>query len=672
MNSATPGSGKTKLYYRPDIDGLRAIAVLSVVTYHACPTLLPGGFIGVDVFFVISGYLISSIIFRGVHERTFRFTNFYARRIRRIFPALILVLTATFTGGYVLLLADEYALLGKHVASGAVFLSNFTLLGETGYFDTASELKPLLHLWSLGIEEQFYIIWPLAAVLAFRSRRSLLWITCCIGLCSFAINIGRIDGHLVQTFYNPVTRFWELMAGAVLSCVTLFFRMPRWTSKPLLHDLFSWVGLVIIFGTVLILNRDEIFPGWWATLPVLGAVFLIGSGSDSWINTRFLSQRWMIWIGLISYPLYLWHWPLLSFVRIVEAGHPPLYLEISSVVVAFFLAWATYYFVEKRIRHNPSPLTVVILVILMTGIGITGKTIELQEGLPQRRSVAHFQDFEKQIVRDDATDSNCDAYVTSRGENRKFYYCRSNELEQKKWLAIVGDSHAHVLFPGFSEQAAARGYGTLLLANTSCPPLLGSATGKTKSERSQCTNSIEQVFRLVEGEPRISKVLFATRGMIYISGQEFGASAKTRVIFFQSVTGEEAPPATVFFSSLQTTIKRLLASGKKVALFIENPEMGLKPKDCNKRPFTFTGRLPRFRVSYKDYQKRMSHYRQNMESIAADFPSVLLLDPEKMLCNTQNCNGILNGHLLYSDDDHFSVAGSKYIARGMADLLFAE
>lgn len=213
--TALPNAQLTHPKYRADIDGLRAIAVLSVVIFHAFPKLLVGGFIGVDIFFVISGFLISTIIMGSLEQNSFSFIEFYSRRIKRIFPALLLVLIASFVFGWFMLLADEYKQLGKHIAGGAGFVSNFFFWNESGYFDNAAETKPLLHLWSLGIEEQFYIIWPLLLWLSWKNRFSLLTSTIIVIVISFALNVVKVQSDTTAAFYSPQTRFWELLAGSV-------------------------------------------------------------------------------------------------------------------------------------------------------------------------------------------------------------------------------------------------------------------------------------------------------------------------------------------------------------------------------------------------------------------------------------------------------------------------
>ncbi|MEI7824499.1 MAG: acyltransferase [Chlorobiaceae bacterium] len=232
--------------YRPDIDGLRAVAVLAVVGFHAFPSWLMGGFVGVDVFFVISGYLISTIIFNNLDKGTFSFSEFYARRIMRIFPALILVLFACLAFGWFALLSDEFNQLGKHIAAGTGFVSNLVLWRESGYFDNSSGTKPLLHLWSLGIEEQFYIVWPLVLWFAWKRKFNLLTITVLVTIFSFLLNIKGIKQDAVATFYSPQTRFWELLCGSLLAWFTIY-------KKGVFDDLKNKIDSLLVF----VVYRDK-------------------------------------------------------------------------------------------------------------------------------------------------------------------------------------------------------------------------------------------------------------------------------------------------------------------------------------------------------------------------------------------------------------------------------
>jgi peptidoglycan/LPS O-acetylase OafA/YrhL len=339
------------------------------VLYHAFPSLLPGGFVGVDVFFVISGYLIGGLIRDELVERRFSVARFYARRIRRLFPALLVVLAATLAGAWWLLLPDEYAQLGKHARAGLTFTLNFVLRREDGYFDVAAEAKPLLHLWSLAIEEQFYIVWPAIAWATFRWRRDPAKVVVALLAISFVWNAVRIMHNPVATFFLPQTRAWELLAGTLLVHVeradasAFALRLRGWI-KAIPADARATLGLAFIGAALALLDPDARFPGWWALLPVLGTALVISAGPDAWINHALLAARGPVFVGLVSYPLYLWHWPLLSVARITEGQEPSALVRGGLVALAALLAVATWRFVERPIRAGilmRRPVTPILL-----------------------------------------------------------------------------------------------------------------------------------------------------------------------------------------------------------------------------------------------------------------------------------------------------------------------
>lgn len=346
--------------YRPDVDGLRALAVIAVIGFHAFPGIMPGGFVGVDVFFVISGFLISGIILNELSQGTFTFRGFYGRRIRRIFPALSLVLTACLIYGWWAALPVDFRQLGEQVAAGAGFVSNILLWSQSGYFDTSSEFKPLLHLWSLGVEEQYYLIWPSILFLLRRHVRAIIWVILAIAAASFALNIVATARYPTAAFYLPMTRFWELMMG---SGIAYLKRSPPYGLPPLGTDaitarltgvqqsIIGFLGLALIATTVGLLDPNHPFPGWWALPPTVGTALLIAISPNSWFNRQILAQRPLVYLGLISYPLYLWHWPLLVFLRLYVGGEPSILARLTAVVASIVLASLTYEFLEKRVRH---------------------------------------------------------------------------------------------------------------------------------------------------------------------------------------------------------------------------------------------------------------------------------------------------------------------------------
>jgi peptidoglycan/LPS O-acetylase OafA/YrhL len=383
--------------HRPDIDGLRAVAILPVVTFHAFPDFLPGGFIGVDIFFVISGYLISIIIFENLNKGTFSFAEFYARRVKRIFPALSVVMATGLVLGWFVLLADEYKQLGKHVAGGAAFVSNFVLLSEVGYFDNLAETKPFLNLWSLSVEEQYYLIYPLVIWFSFKRKYNLLMVLGITALLSLLANALIVQVDEMEAFYMPYTRFWELMLGGIVAWVSVnskikhhagalpgyvppaFVIDKNQSGKPIqLANIYSLIGIsLLIFGFYTI-HKDIGFPGYWALIPVLGTMCIIIAGPSAWINKKVLGSRWLVGFGLISYPLYLWHWMLLSFVRIVESGVPSENVRIQTVLLSIVLAWLTVKLIENpfRLGSDKPALKVAVLSAMIFTLAIIGFTFE--------------------------------------------------------------------------------------------------------------------------------------------------------------------------------------------------------------------------------------------------------------------------------------------------------
>ena len=341
----------TPLRYRADIDGLRAVAVLGVVIYHAFPQNLPGGFVGVDIFFVISGYLISGILYKGVRQGGFSpssfFLEFYARRIRRLFPALIAVLLLCLGYGYFILLGDEYRQMGKHVAAGTLFIQNMVFWKESGYWDVASTLKPLLHLWSLAVEEQFYIVFPPLLLLFWKKKWPMVPLLWAMLGASLVANLIMSYQSRETDFFLTTYRAWEFLGGSLLAW---WHYGKNHEEEAPFGNWLSVFGIILLAASMIVLKEGQPYPGWRAILPVAGSIMLIAAGSQAWINRHVFSHPAVVWIGLISYPLYLFHWPALSFVHIVKGERPADVCIVGALVIAFLLTVATYYLVERPVR----------------------------------------------------------------------------------------------------------------------------------------------------------------------------------------------------------------------------------------------------------------------------------------------------------------------------------
>lgn len=484
--------------YRPDIDGLRAIAVLLVMIHHAFPQVLPSGFIGVDLFFVISGFLITTIIFQNLENGTFSFSDFYMRRIKRIFPALALILIVSLVYGWFSLLPADYKQLGKHTLAGAAFVSNFVLWFESGYFDGDSQLKPLLHLWSLGVEEQYYIFWPLIAWFAWKKKVNLLKLCIFLLIISFVANLVIVRNNAVAAFFSPASRFWELMIGSVLAYVKLHQFAGKDTKNVTWRSsLSAWLGLGLLVIGVVFIHPERRFPGFWALLPTLSAYLIISAGQDSWLNRIVLSNRWLVEIGLISFPLYLWHWPLLVFAKQSAAqalSTDELLLLLGASMV---LAWLTYRLVERPIRFggqvgDKKSARAIVLVALMMVIAYLGFNIYKREGLsfripPALQKIALFSN-------DYYNNSNYECLVQNSDKDiENPSACFRNTVKNKKSILLWGDSYAWAMYAGINEVAASNA-NVYLMAKTGCPPLLEverTAVNHCKSQNARVIDAIK-------------------------------------------------------------------------------------------------------------------------------------------------------------------------------------
>ena len=317
--------------YRPEIDGLRALAVVAVVLNHLKISALPGGFVGVDVFFVISGYLISLILFKENELGYFSIFSFYQRRIKRLFPALLLVLISTLLFGWIALLANEYKMLAGHIKSSVVFLLNFKLMHEIGYFDVATLLKPVLHLWSLSVEEQFYFLWPVALIVATKLRLNIFFFVLLLTVSSMIFCCYLVRVNIDAAYYHPAARFWELLSGVLLAWNHYQNRLigNHSSTASFNTNLVGMLGLSLICLSMVLIKKDTPYLNIMLLAPNIGAILVLNSNGNSMV-VRVLSTPVFVWIGLISYPLYLWHWPIFSYIRIMEFGESNLLLLMGG------------------------------------------------------------------------------------------------------------------------------------------------------------------------------------------------------------------------------------------------------------------------------------------------------------------------------------------------------
>jgi peptidoglycan/LPS O-acetylase OafA/YrhL len=491
--------------YRPDIDGLRALAVILVVVHHAFPTLAPGGFVGVDVFFVISGYLISGIILDDLRQGRFSYKTFYQRRIRRIFPALIVVLACCLAAGVFLLRADQFIQLGGHTAASAAFLANYSMWSDAGYFMDEAKSNILLHLWSLAVEEQFYIIWPIFLVIAVISRRFFIAAFGIIFAASMALSIVYAKDDPSRAFYWLPPRMWELMVGAALAYVTARRTASwRWSAYRTI------IGLCLIVIASCFFNASINFPGYYALVPTLGAALVLSASPLALPNRLFLSNWLAVSIGLISYPLYLWHWPLLAFAKATAAPDSRL-LRLLLVFLAIAAAILTYRGVERPIRFKRKTHAAALAFPLAV-LGGLGYLIQVADGFPGRtvastpdnKFLQYYADMHRHIGGTYLL--ACDFYDNDLKVARATIpsSCLPGG-NNKAWL-VWGDSHAQALGYGI-RSILPSGFDYAQITTSGCSPsldpeknrgLLGSCTSNNRLAISTLRRSPPDVLFLAQ------------------------------------------------------------------------------------------------------------------------------------------------------------------------------
>lgn len=651
-----------KGFYRPDIDGMRALAVLSVVAYHYSPSNLPGGFIGVDVFFVISGYLITGILVKAIENREFStfaglLSDFYQRRIRRIFPSLILVLSASLVVGWLVLFSSEYQRLGRSVAAGAAYVQNFALWSEAGYFDHASIEKPLLHLWSLAVEEQFYIGWPLLLWVMTHRRWPLLKSIALIAAVTFVYNVSLVSsGHTTHAFYSPLSRTWELMVGAWLSVGHRrgVSWLPRWSG------LQAYAGIGLIVAGLVLIKPTSAFPGFWALLPVCGTALMINAGPHTFLNRRLLSWRPAVWVGLISYPLYLWHWMLLSLTVIVFGDNNPTFRHVSRlvlVVASLLLAWLSYRYFEAPLRRSRRVATSVGLAVAVAILGGAGLAIYAASGLPNRPAslvsvkaeqyvksmqmgaLAHSMAcFNPQTKMTFLQKQERDSYLPKK------WYCTLGDTHSQTTILAYGDSHARAMIPTLDKYGKATHTKIIFASIGSCLALKGVIAYTDYPDA--CRELGEKAIHFA-GTTRPRAVVLIEDWTGYLGAGRINAR--------HTMTGA---PALRF--ALNETLGAYQKLGIPVLILEDNPHQNMRvPKARIRFARNPSAReLNAHAVKRATYEKRQSGVDSLLKSVASIHPLASVMGIGDALCNTDICPWVTQHEFLYYDPGHLSAAGA--------------
>lgn len=645
--------------YRPDIDGLRAMAILSVVIFHAFPSGLPGGFVGVDVFFVISGFLISSIVFRSLQRGDFSFAEFYAHRVKRIFPALIVVLTTCYALGWFVLLPDEFKQLGKHMAAGAGFVQNFVLRKEVGYFDVAAELKPLLHLWSLAIEEQFYLVYPVLVFVAWRLRLNVLTVIVLLCLLSFGLNVTATVKRPAVAFFMPQTRFWELLLGSMLAYLQFFKRaemsawMQHWAFHPalfhypplsvwratVLNNLLSVLGISLLVAAVFFINKSKHFPGWWVLLPVLGAFLLILAGPEALVNRTILANRLMVFVGIISYPLYLWHWPILSFARILESEAPSPEIRAAAVTLSAVLSWLTYRLIERPIRFGKKTwVKTALLCGTLAIVGYIGYNAFQRNGLEFR--VKPFVKFSKAAGEWDYPGK----LLPGKLGGIDYFYLPSG---RKSVTLFVGDSNIEQYFPRVEALIASDHNNVNGIIFKTAGGCLAIPDVPLVADWKHCALLAHDALRIAREKPEVKRVVI---GQFWLGHLRDGFGIPEG-----NYGGIGSPEYFAALDRLGKYIKELRALNKEVYLVLSIPgARELDPKYLVKRDLKMFPKIFSIRtdgVKGGDIEKDYGRLHTDLAEVAVT-AGAIVINPMSALC-FPDCLGVdAEGEPMYKDLGH--------------------
>lgn len=621
--------------YRPDIDGLRAVAVLAVLLHHLSYSLLPGGYVGVDIFFVISGFLITNIINREITEGRFTFKRFYQRRARRIFPALFVVIAVTMLVSYYLLLPSDYAAMLRAVLGTIFFSSNVVFYRELifGYFaGTGAKLNPLLHTWSLGVEEQFYLIFPILLLICDRYvSRYVFWILFACALFTLAATEILVKHHAVAVFFLSPFRGWELLAGAML--VYKIVPDPR---NQILREALSMCGLLAILIASFKFNDSTVFPGVAALLPVLGSVAIIHAGSSgSTMVGRMLQYKPVVYIGLISYSLYLWHWPLIVLTQYavgMESLTPYLPILFTG---SLLLASLSYHFIEQPFRcagtvtrQNLYLLTVSISIVLVF-VSVSGL---VKDGFSNR--------FDAKVIELDKARNPSIQFVSCDSRAEKSW-CKLGALNTVPTVLVWGDSHALAWATVLNSSLRDLGLSASFANISACPPLLQVDSSVVPS----CREHNEDVMRFLSGHPEVTTVIMSAYWSKYFREES--------EISFKNGSGDERGIVGAR-RALATTLLWLRENGKQIVLigpvpvYDKSVPLMLALEAQAPRNLLSSNAAEQFHKNAPFFEE--IHAIQNLENFR-------FLDPIEWMC-TPSCEMTKDGLSLYRDSNHLNITGA--------------
>jgi len=676
--------------YRREIDGLRALAVLPVILHHANAGWIGGGYVGVDVFFVISGYLIASIIFAELGEGRFTLAGFYERRARRILPALALVALACVPPALLWMTKDQLDEFFESLVAVALFASNFLFWEQSGYFSVAAETKPLLHTWSLAVEEQFYLLFPLLALLLWRLPRRLFAAALAIlALASLAYGQVLLSEDPTAAFYWTPTRIWELLLGVLLAMAERDGLLRR-AAGTLWAELLAALGLASIVASFFLFDPSTPFPGVAALLPTLGTCLVLGFAREGTQVARWLGWGPAVGIGLISYSAYLWHQPLFAFARLRSLNEPSEALYAALALASLGLAWLSWRFVERpfrdrrRVRRRTLLAWVVPTGVLVLAIGLAGRLsgiadVEARYALTPDELAAIEPDSGNDAVED------C-AWETPLERHQLVKTCRFGAPQAERTVVLLGDSHAEALLSALGEAFAEANIAGLLLQNGYCSSIAGlyDRADVPFAVHENCLEAHAAVVAYLRALPasavllsnRWTFALYPVRGEIEsldFDNGEGGNARETERVNYAFAGDEAVTDGAPKARALREFVDSLLAAGLPVVLVYPVPEVGWNVAEYNFKHLIAGKPIPQsLSTDYQRFVARNRFATALLDGIEGGGAPLLRVHPADVLCNSffaGRCAAQVDGRPLYSDDDHLSDLGAALVAEQILRAL---
>ena len=649
---------KAVFNHRKEVDGLRSIAVLTVILYHANFSFFSGGYIGVDVFFVISGYLISSIIYKEILNAEFKFLSFYERRIRRIFPMIFTVLFVTIPIAFILYSPQELRNFFQSVFSTVTYSSNIYFWKKTGYFSQTIDSLPLIHTWSLAVEEQYYIIFPILFVLTAKIGKWFINISfALLALISIILCFWFFQGNEMNFFFMPM-RAWELLAGAALSLQKKEYYNSS-IKKGWIYDVLSILGLALILFAASFFDNNTVYPGPLTIIPIIGSVLLIYSMSNETIVGKFLSNNIIVHLGLLSYSAYLIHQPLFVFYRYINQTEIKTFEYLVLIVATFFLAHFSWKFIESPFRKKYIISTKKIFLLALV-CSVTVSTIAVighyYKGFPQRFS------NEQQSISNSIQVSPYRDLCHTGGVNFLPPYAACSFFKDSITWAVFGDSHGVELSYALAKKLDKLNQGVIQLTSSGCQPAY-----LFNSNTPGCTKWIRESMQYLQDNKKITNVVLVFRHSFYLFGdqlQVYPNIPNKAPVFINNSSPTSA--REIYWNSLERMVQLLRKSGKKVYLVDPIPELGklLSKSIFNNNIFQATN-IDSLGTNTNYYEERNQFILNKLDKINWD-SNLIRIRPLNFLQDGNYLKIIKGQKSLYFDDNHLSLDGADLLS----DLFF--